>query len=129
MHGAVSFSSNLSPVAWLSCCFVSGICNCPLGSGFCLSGQYACCPLDSSHSPDFVHGQGQENFPVVEIPRVLSVEGLLDVGFLGVDLILPCLTVVLTNTQVLPIDGATCRVQFKAQVQNVWILGPMSPIQ
>ena len=93
-----------------------------------MSGQYACL-LDSSHSPDFVHGQGQENFPVIEIPRVLSVEGLLDVGFLGVDLILPCLTVVLTNTQVLPIDGANCRVQFKAQVQNVWILGPMSPIQ
>ena len=129
MHSTVSFSSNLSPVAWLGYCFVSGICDWPLGSGCCSSGRYAHSSLDSSHSPDFVHVQGQKNVPVIEIPWVPSAKGLLDVGFLGVDLILPCLTVALTNTQVLPIDGTNCRVLFGPQTQNVWILGPMSPIQ
>ena len=56
-----------------------------------------------------VHVQGQENYPVARILRVLSVGDLLGVGFLGVDLILPCLTVALTSTQVLPTDGANCR--------------------
>ena len=37
------------------------------------------------------------------------VGDLLGMGFLGVDLILPCLIVALTNTQVLPTDGANCR--------------------
>ena len=109
MHGAVSFSSHLSPTAWLGCCFVYGIRDCPLRSGFCSSGWYAHCPLDSFHSPDFVHVQGRENYPVTRILQVLSIGDLLGVGFLGVDLILPGLTVALTNTQVLPIDGANCR--------------------
>ena len=109
MHGAVSFSGHLSSVAWLGCCFVSGICDCPLGSGFYSSGWYSHSPLDSFHSPDFVHVQGQKNYPVARTLRVLSVGDLLGVGFLGVDLILPCLTVALTNTQVLLTDDANCR--------------------
>ena len=56
-----------------------------------------------------VHVQGQENYPVAGILRVLFVGDLLGVGFPGVDLILPCLTVTLTSTQVLPTDGANCR--------------------
>ena len=56
-------------------------------------------------------------------------EGLLDMGFLAVDLILPCLTITLSNTQVLPTDGANCRILFETQTQNVWIFSPMSPIQ
>ena len=99
MHGAVSFSSHLSPAAWLGCCFISGIRDCPPGNGFCSSGWYAHSPLDSFHFPDFV--QGQENYSVAGILRVLFVGDLLGMGFLGVDQILPCLTVVLTNTQVL----------------------------
>ena len=109
MHGAISFSSHLSPTAWLSCCFVSGICDCPLGSGFCSSGWYTHSPLGSFRSLNFVHVQGQENYPVTGILWVLSVGDLLGVGFLGVDMILPCLTVALTNTQVLLINGANCK--------------------
>ena len=109
MHGTVSFSSHLSLVAWLDCCFVSRIRDCPLGNGFGSSGWYAHSLLDSFHSLDFVYVQGQENYPVVGILRVLSVGDLLGVGFLGVDLILLCLTVALINIQVLPTDGANCR--------------------
>ena len=109
MRGTVSFSSHLSLTAWLGYCFIFGIRNCPLGSGFCLSGWYAHSPLNSFNSLDFVHVQGQENYPVVGILRVLFVGYLLGMGFLGVDLILPCLIVALTNTQVLPTDGTNCR--------------------
>ena len=109
MHGTVSFSNHLSPVAWLDCCFVSRIHDCPLRNGFCLLGWYSHSPLDSFHSPDFVHVRGQENYPVAGILRVLSVGDLLGVGFPGVDLILPCLTGALTNTQVFPTDGANCK--------------------
>ena len=127
MHGSVSFSSNPSPVAWLGCCSVSGICGCPLGSGFCSSGQYAHSPLNSSYSPKFVHVRGQDNFPIVEIPRVLSVEGLLDVGFLGMDLILPCLTVALTTHKFSPQTAPIVGSRFGAQAQELWGLDPMSP--
>ena len=109
MHVAVSFSSHLSPATWLGGCFVSGIRDCPLGSGFCSSGWYAHSPLDSFHSPDFVHVQGQENYPIAGILQVLSFGDLLGMGFLGVVLILPCLTVALINTQVLPTNSANCR--------------------
>ena len=53
--------------------------------------------------------QGQEDYFAAEAQWVLSVEDRLGVDFLGVDLILPCLTIVLTNTRVLPTDGANCR--------------------
>ena len=108
-HDAISFSSHLSPTAWSDCYFVSGICDCPLGSGFCSSGLYSHSPFDSSRSPDFIHVQDQENYPVAGILRVPSVGDLLGMGFPGVDRILPCPTVALTNTQVLPTDGTNCR--------------------
>ena len=108
-RGVVSFSSHLSLVAWLSCCFAFGIHDCPLGSGFCSPGWYSHSPLDSFRSPDFVHVQGQENYPVARILRVLSVGDLLGMGFPSVDLILSCLTVMLTSTQVLHTDGSNCR--------------------
>ena len=109
MHDAVSFSSHLSPAVWFGCCFVSRIRDCPPGSGFCLFGWYSHSSLDSFHSLDFVYVQGQKNYPIAGTLRVLSVGDLLGVGFLGVDLILPCLTIALTNKQVLPTDGANCR--------------------
>ena len=109
VHDTISFSSHLSPVAWFGCCFVFGICDCPLGSGFCSSGWYSHSPPDSFNSPGFVHVQGQENYSVAGILQVLSVGDLLGVGFPDVDLILPCLAAALTNTQVLPTDGANCR--------------------
>ena len=100
-RGVVSFSSHLSPATWLGCCFISGIRDYPLKSGFCSRGWYSHSPLDSFRSPNFFHVQG--------LLRILSVRDLLGVGFLGVDLILPCLTVALTSTQVLPTEGANCR--------------------
>ena len=109
MHGAVSFSSHLSPAAWFGCCFVSGIRDYPLGSGFYSSGWYLHSPLNSFHSSNFVHVQGQENYLVIGIIWVLFVGDLLSVGFPGVDLILPCLIVALTNTQVLLTNGANCK--------------------
>ena len=109
MDDAVSFSSHLSPAAWLGGCFVFGIRNYPLGWGFCSSGWHAHSPLDFFHSPNFVQVQGQENYPVVGTLWVLSIGDLVGVGFPGVDLILPCLTVALTNTQVLPTDDVNCR--------------------
>ena len=109
MHDTISFSSHLSPAAWFGCCFVSGIRDYPLGSGFCSSGWYSHSPLKSFHSSNFVHVQGQENYLIVGILRVLSVGDPLGMGFPSVDLILPSLAVALTNTQVLLIDGANCR--------------------
>ena len=109
MHGAISFSSRLSPAAGLDGCFVFGIRDCPLGRCFCSSGWHAHSPIDFFHSLDFVQVQGQENYLVAGAVWVLSVGDLLGVGFPGVDLILPCLTIALTNIQVLPIDGANCK--------------------
>ena len=109
MHGAISFSSHLSPTAWFGCCFVSGIRDCPLGSGFWWSGWYSHSSLNSFHSPDFVHVQGQKNYPVVGILRVLSVRDPLGMSFPSVELILPCLASTLTNTQVLLTDDANYR--------------------
>ena len=109
VHSAISFLGHLSPTAWFGCCFVSRICDCPLGSGFCLFGWYSHSPPDSFHSPGFVHVRGQENYSVVRILWVLSVGDLLGVGFPDVDLILPCLAATLTSTQVLPTNGTNCR--------------------
>ena len=109
MCGVISFLSHLSPAAWFGCCFVSRICDCPLGSGFCSSGWYSHSPPDSFYSPDFVYVQGQENYPIARTLRVLSVGDPLGVGFPNVDLILRCLVVAPTNIQVLPTDGVNCR--------------------
>ena len=109
MHSAISFLSHLPPAAWFGCCFVSRIRDCPLRSCFCSFGWYSHSPLDSFHSPDFVHVQGQENYPVAGILRVLSVGDPLGVGFPSVDLILPRLVAALTNTQVVPTNDTSCR--------------------
>ena len=58
VRGVISFLGHLSPAAWFGCCFVSGICNCPLGNGFCSSGWYSHSPPGSFHSLGFVHVQG-----------------------------------------------------------------------
>ena len=109
VHCAISFLGHLSPATWFGCCFVSGICDYPLGSGFCSSGWYSHSPPDSFHSSGFVHVWGQENYPIARIQRVLSIRDLLSVGFPNVDLILSCPAAALTKTQVLPTDGANCR--------------------
>ena len=56
-------------------------------------------PLNSFHCPDFA--QGQEDYSTSEALWVLSVRDLFGLSFLSVDLILPYLTIALTNTQVL----------------------------
>ena len=56
-------------------------------------------PLNSFHYPNFA--QSQEDYSAAEALWVLSVGDLFGMGFLGVDLILPCLIVALINTQVL----------------------------
>ena len=127
VHGVVSFSSCLSLVAWPDCCFVFGTRDCPLGNGFGSSGWYAHSPLDSFHCPNFA--QGQEDYFATEALWVLSDRDLFSMGFLGVDLTLPCLTVTLTNTRVLPTDGANCRDKVWNPSPNVWNPGPISPIQ
>ena len=107
MHDAISFSGRLSLATWPDGCFAFGICDYLLGSGFGSSEQYVHFPFGSFHCPDLA--QGQEDYSAAEAQWVLSAEDRLGVDFLGVDLILPCLTIVLTNTQVLPTDGANCR--------------------
>ena len=100
MHGVVSFSSHLSLAAWLDGYFVSGIRDYPLGNGFGSSGWYAYSPLNSFHYPNFA--QSQEDYSAAEALWVLFAGGLFDVGFLSVELTLPCLSVALTNARVLP---------------------------
>ena len=55
VHCTISFLGHISHATWFGCCFVSGICDYPLGSGFCSSGWYSHSPPDSFHSSGFVH--------------------------------------------------------------------------
>ena len=61
---------------------------------------YAHSHLNSFHCPDFA--QSQEDYSAAEALWVLFAGVLFDVGFLSVELTLPCLSVALTNTRVLP---------------------------
>ena len=97
------------------------------GASICLGDMHS--PLDSFRFPNFVQVQGQENYPVVETLWVLSVGDLPGVGFPGVDLILPCLTIALTSIQVLPTDDANCRGKIWSPSSNVWDPSLISPIQ
>ena len=76
-----------------------------LSSDFCSCGRYLRYPLVACL--DFFPVRGSRSCPAV---------GSLRVPF-GADLILPSLTVSLVEAQVLPIDGANCRV-------SIWGLGP-----
>ena len=107
MYDVTFFSGLLSLVAWPDDCFAFGIHDYPFGYGFDWSGQYVRFPHDSFHCLDLF--PGWKDYFAVETQLVPSIEGQLGGDSPGVDLILPCLTVVLTNTQVLPTDDTNCR--------------------
>ena len=99
--------SHLFLAAWLVCHPVSGICDCPHGNGFCWFKWCLCSPPESFRSLYSGHAQGLGNYPAAGIWPARA-NGSLPYG----GLILPCSIVVLTSTQVLPTDGANCRVHF-----------------
>ena len=102
-HVATFFSGHLFLAAWPDDCFAFGIHDYLFGYDFGLSGQYVRSPHDSFYCLGW-----QDHF-VVETQWVLSVEGQPGEDSPGVDLVLPCSTVVLTDTLVFPTDGANCK--------------------
>ena len=103
---SVAFSlSHLSPVAWLVRRPVSGTCDYLRKCGFCWFAWYPRSPPETFCSPHSCHAQGLGNSPTAGIWLAQADGGLLRGG-----LILPCPIIVLTSMQVLPIDGANCRV-------------------
>ena len=85
--------------------FAYGMCDLSLSSDFYSCGRCSHCPLAAC----------LDLSPIRDSRSCLAV-GSLRVRF-GTDLILPFLTVSLVKTQVLPTDGANCRVNF-------WSPGP-----
>ena len=83
--------------------FVHGICDISFENRFYLCGWYVHCLLDSS--PDLFYVQGRGNHLVDE-----HLWTPFDADLLDVDLILPYRPLYFPNTQVLPTDGANCRV-------------------
>ena len=106
VQSATFFSSHLSPVAWLVHHPVSGTCGYSRGCGFCWFAWYPRSPPETFRFPRSCHAQGLGNYPAVGIWLAQADGGLLRGG-----LIPPCPIIVLTNTQVLPTDGANCRVR------------------
>ena len=102
-HVATFFSGHLSLAAWSDDCFAFRIRDYLFGYDFGSSGQYVRFPHDS-----FCCLGWQDHF-AAETQWVLSVEGQPGEDSPSVDLVLPCSTIVLTDTLVLPIDGANCR--------------------
>ena len=100
-------SSHLFLATWLVRHPVSGIHDCPHGNGFCWFEWCLRSPPETFRSLCFGYAQGLGNYPAVGIWPA-QADGSLPYG----GLILPCLIVVLTSTQVLPTDGANCRVHF-----------------
>ena len=96
MHGAAFFSGLLFLVAWPDDCFAFGIRDYPFGYGFDWSGKYVRFLHDSFYCLDLF--PGWEDYFLVESQQVPSVESRLGGDSPGVDLILPCLAVILTNT-------------------------------
>ena len=88
-----------------------------LSSDFCSSGRYLRYPLIACF--DLFPVRGSKSCPIV---------GSLHVPF-GADLILPSLMVSLAKAQVLPTDGASCRVTIQGPGPTVWGSGPRSPKQ
>ena len=97
--------SHLSPAAWLVRRPVSGTCDYSRGCGFCWFAWYPRSPPETFRFPRSCHAQGLGNYPTVGIWLAQADGGLLHEG-----LISPCPIIVLTSTQVLPTDGANCRV-------------------
>ena len=88
----------LQIVAWLYHYLSRGIRDLSFENHFHLCGWYVNCLIDNSLYLFYIQTPG--NHPVVEHLRTLP----------GVDLILPYCPLYFTNTQVLPTDGANCRV-------------------
>ena len=84
---------------------VSGTCDYSRGCGFCWFAWCPHSPPETFRFPRSCHAQGLENYPAVGIWLAQADGGLLRGG-----LIPPCPIIVLTSTQVLPTDGANCRV-------------------
>ena len=105
VQSAAFSSSHLSPVAWLVRRPISGTCDYLRGCGFCWFAWYPHSPPKTFHSPRSCHAQGLGNSPAVGIWLSQADDRLLRGG-----LIPPCLIIVLTSTQVLPTDGANCKV-------------------
>ena len=104
-QSAAFSSSHLSPAAWLVRRPVFGTCDYPYGCGFCWFAWCPRSPPETFRFPHSSHAQGLGNYPAVGIWLAQADGGLLHGG-----LIPPCPIIVLTSTQVLPTDGANCRV-------------------
>ena len=98
-------SSHLSLTTWLVRHPVSGTCDYPRGCGFCWFAWYPRSPHETFRSPRSCHAQGLGNSPVAGIWLAQADGGLLCGGMIP-----PCPIIILTSIQVLPIDGANCRV-------------------
>ena len=108
VEGAAFSSHYLSLVAWLVRHPISRICDYPHGNGFCLFMWCLRSLPETFHFLHSSHTQGLGNYPAVGIWLAQADGGLLCGG-----LIPPCSIVVLTSTQVLPTNGANCRVQIR----------------
>ena len=102
-HVATFFSGHLSLATWPDDCFAFGIRDYLFGYDFGSSGQYVCFPHDSFCC------LGWQDYFAAETQWVLSIKGQPGEDSPGVDLVLPCSAVVLTDTLVLLTDGANCR--------------------
>ena len=105
VQSATFSSSHLSPAAWLVHRLVFGTCDYPRGCGFCWFVWYPRSPPETFRSPRCCHAQGLGNSPTIGIWLAQADGGLFCGG-----LIPPCPIIVLTSTQILPTDGANCRI-------------------
>ena len=105
VQGAAFSSSHSFLAAWLVHHPIFGIRGCLHENGFCWFEWCLRSPLETSRSLRSVHAQGLGNYLVARIWQARA-DGSLPYG----DLILQCSIVILTGTQVLPTDGANCRV-------------------
>ena len=108
MQCAAFSSSHLSLAAWLVRHPISRICDYPHENGFCWFVWCLCSLPETFRSFHSGHAQGLGNYPAVGIWLAQADGSLLCGGPIS-----PCSIVVLTSTQVLPKDGAICRVQVR----------------
>ena len=107
VQSAAFSSSHLSLTAGLVRHPISGTCDYPHGYGFCWFASCLHSLLETFRSLHSGHAQGLGNYPAAGI-WLAQADGSVPCG----GLIPPCSIVVLTSTQVLPIDCANCRVYF-----------------
>ena len=105
VQSAAFSSSRLSPAAWLVRRPISATCGYPRWCDFYWFAWYPRSPPETFPFPRSYHAQGLGNCPAIGIWLAQADGGLLRGG-----LIPSCPTIALTSTQVLPTDGANCRV-------------------